>query len=877
MSDHSKLILTKPRLLCILEKLDNELYSQVKNIALEAEDFLERIPEFFPTYTMHNIEHSIRILENVYELIDPEYISEEPLSNYNNHLSPLEIATIIYGAVLHDIGMFIDDVEIIRKIKTNSLEWCDDKYYKLVEKFKGNETLALQDYIRRIHARLSSIFIKEKFAEKLHIPNSPAISYLDEIADLCESHNQNIEWIRNSLDTEVPKGRYKCNYQFCALLLRLGDILDFDSRRTPYHLFKSINLMEHSEDEWNQHLIIESTGYRLEKSSTYEGWKSPLFYGKCTNPTIYRKILTYFDWIEGETRKCSDFSLSFHHTKYHIKITGPIVNRVQTIGFDMANQQLKMDYEAITNLLMGEKIYGSPIFGIRELVQNSIDACMLRLELSKGNQTYEEKYIPKISIIFDKKQSKIVIKDNGTGMNDYILNEYFLSIGKSYYKSDDFLLKDYNFKAIGNFGIGFLACFMLSDRVNIKTKYYNESVVHELNVEKNSKYIVYKRGEKADFSHGTEIAMDYDFEKNFLSFSREMIRDFVETQFLLDSSFIHVIDLNNIEIADTTIQRKMALIFEKTRRENGIFIDLAPYFNEISGILHINLSKSDHSFLSYSKETFQNDDESEQRFLGYFDGTNIKKLDETDIAKCVKDNAIHYSDIYFVPSEIGYDFDRMLEVLDDEKEVFEKKDDFFPYITLLLDKQMDCKDIDRKLVRQSDQWLHYQKITQKLGEYGNKYGFFYVRNHQFRTLRVENENLNIKLSHYYNYNRMKKLFIKNVFIKDLVFDTLALSHDACEISSIIINSTNSLVQANVSRSDIETSIELDIQYSMMKFCHLIALQYYKDDFKKANQLQHVINKFFSEKSAFLNYEQLDEIQYREVKSKNDIDELLKLF
>ncbi|OPH56233.1 hypothetical protein BC351_29135 [Paenibacillus ferrarius] len=131
---------------------------QVINIAKIAEDFLERIPVVFPTYTMHNIEHSIRILEYVYEIIEPQYISEEPLSNYENHLSPLEIATIIYGALLHDIGMAPDD-EINGKIKSNSLEWCDDKYYKFVEIFNGDEVLALQDYLRRIHARLSSIYI----------------------------------------------------------------------------------------------------------------------------------------------------------------------------------------------------------------------------------------------------------------------------------------------------------------------------------------------------------------------------------------------------------------------------------------------------------------------------------------------------------------------------------------------------------------------------------------------------------------------------------------------------------------------------------------------------------------------------------------------
>ncbi|WP_425270934.1 ATP-binding protein [Paenibacillus ferrarius] len=526
---------------------------------------------------------------------------------------------------------------------------------------------------------------------------------------------------------------------------------------------------------------------------------------------------------------------------------------------------------------MGEKIYGNPIFGVRELIQNSIDACMLRLELSKDSQTYEEKYIPKISIIFDQKESRIVIKDNGTGMNDYILNEYFLNIGKSYYKSDDFLLKDYNFKAIGNFGIGFLACFMLSDRVNIKTKYYNESVVHELNIEKNSKYIVYKRGERAAFSHGTEISMDYDFEKNPLQISKLKIKEFVEANFLLDTPFIHVNDLNATEIANTTTKQKLELIAEKTRSGNGTFIDLKPYFNGLTGFIQINLSKTDHySFRPYDIEFFKDTNEDQQCFLGCYDGVDILKLSTTGIANCVKDNSIFAANFHFVSSDKYYDFNKMLEVLDNEREVFEKKDDYFPYITLLLDRKLDSNDFNRQLIERADGWQHFNKISQQLSKYENKCDFFYVTNSQYKTLRIDTENLNIKLSHSYNYNTIRKLFVKNVFIKDLLFDREFLSHSACKIGSILINSTNPLIQPNVSRNSIENNVEFDIQYAIMKFCHLFALQYYEEDLMKVKQIRHVLKTFFGNKSALLNYQAISEIKYSEVKHKDDIDELLEL-
>ena len=52
-----------------------------------------------------------------------------------------------------------------------------------------------------------------------------------------------------------------------------------------------------------------------------------------------------------------------------------------------------MDYVAITNLLMGENLYADKTVVIRELLQNSIDACLLKKELSAKKS---ENYTPEI-------------------------------------------------------------------------------------------------------------------------------------------------------------------------------------------------------------------------------------------------------------------------------------------------------------------------------------------------------------------------------------------------------------------------------------------------------------------------------------------------
>ncbi|MFA5924785.1 MAG: hypothetical protein WC856_26450 [Methylococcaceae bacterium] len=57
--------------------------------------------------------------------------------------------------------------------------------------------------------------------------------------------------------------------------------------------------------------------------------------------------------------------------------------------------QFNLSKNQVIDLLMGTKLYGDPEVALRELLQNSIDACLLReaMELSWGNP-----YAPEIQI-----------------------------------------------------------------------------------------------------------------------------------------------------------------------------------------------------------------------------------------------------------------------------------------------------------------------------------------------------------------------------------------------------------------------------------------------------------------------------------------------
>jgi HSP90 family molecular chaperone len=118
-------------------------------------------------------------------------------------------------------------------------------------------------------------------------------------------------------------------------------------------------------------------------------------------------------------------------------------------------------------------LYSNPEVPLRELLQNSIDACLLRdaLEKSWGNS-----YHPEIQVSYynDNGEDILEIIDNGTGMDQHIIDSYYSRIGSSFYKSSEFFdLKsksNANFIPASRFGIGILSCFMVADTLIVETR-----------------------------------------------------------------------------------------------------------------------------------------------------------------------------------------------------------------------------------------------------------------------------------------------------------------------------------------------------------------------------------------------------------------------
>ena len=100
--------------------------------------------------------------------------------------------------------------------------------------------------------------------------------------------------------------------------------------------------------------------------------------------------------------------------------------------------------------------------------------------------------------------SGTIVEDNGIGMDEYVIENYFMRIGKSYYQSRDFKKEGIHFSPISIFGIGILSCFMMADRIEVET-FKEEREPRKLEIENYSDYFVTRRGSRRE--PGTTITL----------------------------------------------------------------------------------------------------------------------------------------------------------------------------------------------------------------------------------------------------------------------------------------------------------------------------------------------------------------------------------
>ncbi len=524
-----------------LKELGKSFYcSNFDKVEADIASILTRIPAMFSNYTNHDITHSLRVADYMVSLL-PASIDK---------YSCAELAIMLICAIFHDVGMCVSETE-------STLD------------------VSKQDVIRKQHHIRSEEFVlKNACSEYFKIDNCSEVNFRKLVSLIVRAHGENVDWIEKNICADDEYGTDSVNPLFITCLLRLGDCLDFDSRRTPYSLFDYLQLRAVSYEEWKKHFPI--TNYKKINSE-----RQIYFKGSCEEPEVYHQICKYFEGIEKEIRyekillfECDD--------KYKLDISDIVQNNIKHSNFSSVNLQFNMDYATITNLLMGENLYSDKTVVIRELLQNSIDACFVKGELCKKKS---KAYNPEIKILIDS--DKISICDNGIGMTKKVIGCYFLSIGKSYYSSESYKKLGCNYNPISHYGIGFLSTFLLADSVDVKTiPFEDEKLTYHFVINKGEKNVEIQTVDGCEKESGTSISfVNNKLDEVFAG--HELIIQYIEGLFfnvpvpikvynkdlLIKTISIRSVDmtkridiskyLNNVQCSFKTISRKQSCLIRE--------------------------------------------------------------------------------------------------------------------------------------------------------------------------------------------------------------------------------------------------------------------------------------------------------------------------
>lgn len=644
-----------------LSKNDPEirlLLTIVENGVSYAETRAKTTIRYMDEYTLHDETHLYRVL-GLMEIIIP--------NKTLNNLQALELSLLILSAFFHDLGMSPKEREIKiykglidnnQELNTNEkillenfitysetkidLKQRIDKAYE-----SGNSSLAkmlenyrLTEYIRINHATKVKEIIKEienheVWARGLKYKNFSFGRYL---ANICESHNENILKFNSSLfKTSIPVASNEyLNSIFISIVLRLADVLDFDAERTPDVLFNHLDIQNPiSLTEWSKHRSIHA--WNISENHI-------MFAAECEHPAIEKSIKEFCKYIEEELYNCKIVLNDMHdRIRKDLKILYnlPLPYKVDTaevnakVDYDgnpiyiYKDLSFSLDQEEITKLLMGTSLYGNSSVAIRELLQNAIDACKIR---SACAEAWEDKgYKPTIKINVYEKDSEnyLEIIDNGIGMDENIILNYFSNLGKSFYKSEEFLklkskLKS-SYKPISNFGIGFLSTLMISDQVKVQTaKIFNKYKISEpinLTIDSLSGLFYFNKSKIEEV--GTRIQLKIKKE-NQLPLEREELKNFIEDQI----NFIEGIDFY---VNNELINVKRPELPNENTRENYIcvkYYNLNINQNGIIGTFKIPLLEE--SGLFYSKIVISDNYVGDYELLEYLQVSNNSIQNESD-------------------------------------------------------------------------------------------------------------------------------------------------------------------------------------------------------------------------------------------------------
>lgn len=206
------------------------------------------IRDTFPLYTKHDETHICNVLRIMWNL----------LGNDAPNLTRDEAAMLVLAACCHDVGMsyspadkgdLLEDIDRLNKY----LDQHHEEYVKAYATGSGTPVMTdemMRSYLRTIHP--------DRAVDLLYALDWPEVLEgrvdVELVAKVCKSHGSDASSLA-SLEPTIT-----VDALMCAILLRIADILDFDTSRAPQELYDYCGFGQRSDPEsivskgeWNKH------------------------------------------------------------------------------------------------------------------------------------------------------------------------------------------------------------------------------------------------------------------------------------------------------------------------------------------------------------------------------------------------------------------------------------------------------------------------------------------------------------------------------------------------------------------------------------------------------------------------------------------------
>jgi hypothetical protein len=456
---------------------DVELLTAVLSLRSVASSLAATIERTVPSFTDHTIRH----MDALWAVTD-------------RVLTPSEVAALSYGEgfllacsfYLHDIGMaYAATEEGLRRIRSSpaytSFMASGSGALQADQAFQAR---AIAYAVRTLHAVVASeLATKPVPGTDLYMFESRSIR--EEWGGTCgriaASHHWSLETVELELGSQavvpLPKG-HRGDLGYVASLLRIIDYAHINRDRAQQlaRAFRG-KLERESLIHWlaQEHVDgPERDGadlvYRASSPiSDVDAWW--LYYEmlKGLDEEI-RTVRRYLD-----RRASSQGRLSLQGVR---GVTSPeeAVVFIPTSGFLPIEVNLRTgSIERLVQLLAGESLYGpDPMAAVRELIQNSRDAVMVKSAIAETSFDKAALTIPiRIALTTSGAAPLLEVSDAGVGMSRKVMTDFLITIASDYWASQfhtDFPeAQAKGFLPAGKFGIGFLSVFMLGDDVTVES------------------------------------------------------------------------------------------------------------------------------------------------------------------------------------------------------------------------------------------------------------------------------------------------------------------------------------------------------------------------------------------------------------------------